>query len=303
MIEINLLPESERKGRVAAGRKPAAAAGGAGSGMEGIAVLAFAAAMTVIVAAGGLFARAQISAAEQRTEAKRAELRQIEAEIQKHQREARQIRRMREVLNNQWELLQALDPPDRILWSEKMDMLANLMPANVFLSNVNVVENVVEVETQASIRRRQQWEQNNRQGPRPPVVKKPIITYVLTLRGLTTGSDNVEQFDNVLKFHQALVNHSSVDHKGVKRAFMDGFNPNIEFESVRATLFEGFPVNEFSFRLRTKPSTPTEAKKPAAGKAGAAKAPAAAKGAQGAQKPAGQQPAPPAQAPEGTEGA
>lgn len=254
MIEINLLPETERKGRATAARKPGAAAGGP-SGMEGLAVLAFAAIVTIVVVAGGLFSFSKVRAAEQHVQAKRQELRKVENEIQKHAREARQIRRMREVLNNQWEVLQALDPPDRILWAEKLDMLANLMPPNVFLTNIEVTENLVEVETQASIRNRRRWERNDKQGPRPPVVKKPVITYRLVLKGLTTGSDNVEQFDNVLKFHQALVNHERVDEDGVKRAFMDGFNPNIEFESVRATLYQGFPVNEFSFRMRTKPSS------------------------------------------------
>lgn len=254
MIEINLLPETERKGRAtAAARKPGAAAGGAGK--EGLAVLAFAALMTVAVVAGGLFAHSKVRAAEQQVAAKRQELKKVENEIQKHAKEARQIRRMREVLNNQWEVLQALDPPDRILWAEKLDMLANLMPPNVFLTDVNVTENLVEVETEASIRNRRRWEANQKQGPRPPVIKKPIITYRLILKGLATGSDNVEQFDNVLKFHQALVNHERVDEKGVKRSFMDGFNPNIEFESVRATLYQGFPVNEFSFRMRTIPSS------------------------------------------------
>lgn len=255
MIEINLLPETERKGRAAAGaatRKPGAAAG---SGMEGLAVLGFAALVTIVVVAGGLFALSKVRAAEQLVAVKQQELKKVENEIQKHAKEARQIRRMREVLNNQWEVLQALDPPDRILWAEKLDMLANLMPPNVFLTNINVKENLVEVETEASIRNRRRWEANDKQGPRPPVVKKPIITYQLGLKGLTTGSDNVEQFDNVLKFHQALVNHELVDDKGVKRGFMDGFNPNIEFESVRATLYQGFPVNEFSFRMRTKPSS------------------------------------------------
>ncbi len=253
MIEINLLPETERKGRAPSAKKGGAASGGS-SGMEGIAVLAFAALVTVVVAAGGLFALSKVRAAEQQVAAKQSELKAVEKEIKKHAKEARQIRRMREVLNNQWELLQALDPPNRMLWAEKLDMLANLMPPNVFLTNVGVHENLVEVETESSIRNRRKWEANEKKGPRPPVRKKPIITYVLNLKGLTTGSDNVEQFDNVLKFHQALVNHQHVDDKGVKRSFMDGFNPNIEFESVRATLYQGFPVNEFSFRMRTIPS-------------------------------------------------
>jgi Tfp pilus assembly protein PilN len=255
MIEINLLPQQEAKGRKP-GRK--VAAGSPGGGLETAAVLMLAAVMTVLVFSSGFYSYSQVKAAQDEVEAKRRQLRAVEAEIAKHQREAQTVRRMRQVLNNQWELLQALDPPDRILWSEKLEMLATLMPPNVFLSQIDVVENVVEVETKASIERRRQWEANRRQGPRPPVVRKPIITYVLTVKGLATGADNIEQFDNVLKFHQALISHKTVDHKGAERAFMDGFNPNIEFESVLATLFEGVPVNEFSFKLRTKPLESTE---------------------------------------------
>jgi Tfp pilus assembly protein PilN len=255
MIEINLLPEPESKGRKA-GRKPAA--GPAGGGLESAAILMLAAVMTVLVFSGGFYSYSQVKAAEQALQERRARLNHLQAEISKHEREAQQIRRMRQVMNNQWELLQALDPPDRILWSEKLEMLAQLMPTNVFLSQIDVVENVVEVETQESIRRRQQWEADRRQGPRPAVVRKPIITYILTVKGLATGADNIEQFDNVLRFHEALVSHKGPDHKGEERAFMDGFNPNIEFESVLATLFEGVPVNEFSFKLRTKPYAPTD---------------------------------------------
>jgi hypothetical protein len=251
MIEINLLPEPDAKGRKA-GRKPVP--GASGTGLETAAILMLAAVMAALVFSGGFYSISQLRAAQERRQVAQTRLDQVQAEINKHEREARQIRRMRQVLNNQWELLQALDPPDRILWSEKLEMLANLMPPNVFLSNIGVVENVVEVETAASIERRRQWEANRRQGQRPPVVKKPIITYVLTVKGLATGADNIEQFDNVLKFHQALISHKTVDHNGVERAFMDNFNPNIEFESVLATLFEGVPVNEFSFKLRTKPA-------------------------------------------------
>lgn len=297
MIEINLLPETERKGRA----KAPGAGAGRSSGMEGFAILALAGLMTVVVATGGLYSRSKIKAAERKVQQRRSELARIESEIQKNQKEAQQIRRMRDVLNNQWELLQALDPPDRLLWSEKMDMLANLMPANVFLSEIGVKENIVEVETQASIANRKKWEANKKQGPKPPVIKKPIITYTLGLKGLTTGSDNVEQFDNVLKFHQALVSYKRADAKGVQRRFMQGFDPNIEFETVRATLYQGFPVNEFSFKLKTKPAAerPAQGKAPA-GKGGAAKPGAGKPGAgkpgagkPGQARPAGGQPAAP----------
>lgn len=251
MIQINLLPEADKKGR---GRKTAKAAG-AGSAPFGSAVVAMAAVAVVVIVGGtGYNSWSGVHEVKAKVAKLVAEKQVVEEEIGQLSDEAREIRRLRQVFSNQWEVLQSLDPPNRILWSEKINMLANLMPAEIFLSEIDLKETVLEIEIQASIDARQKWSDDGKRGTEPLPVKKPIITYTLQLKGLATGPSGVEQFNNVIRFHDALVAHESVDETGTKRRFMENFNPSIEFESVKATLYEGVPVNEFIFRLRTIPA-------------------------------------------------
>lgn len=253
MIEINLLPENERKGRK---KRSAGALLSAPVGGEKYAVIGAGVLVALIVVVLGFGSVSKVATAKSNFDRLQAEKKGLDKEVSELSGKAQEIREMREVLNNQWEILQSLDPVDRILWCEKIEMLANLMPPDVFLTEINVDETVKEIELESSIAAREKWEKDGRQGPKPQVVKKPIITYSLLLKGLTTGSSNVEQFDNVIKFHDALINHEVKHASGKNRRFMDNFDPNIEFETVRATLYEDVPVNEFIFKLRTLPSTP-----------------------------------------------
>lgn len=179
----------------------------------------------------------------------------IKGQIDKKMSQAEQIRKYREVVTNQMDVLKSLDPPDRILWSEKVNMLASLIPANVFLSGVEVNENVEMVETEQSKIARTKWEKmeaSKRPKVQPVSVKKPIIHYVMHLSGLSLGENNVEQMNNIMKFHNAMIAYESVDGKGVKRRFMDGFDPTIEFGPIEAADYEGTPVNKFIINLTTK---------------------------------------------------
>jgi hypothetical protein len=167
---------------------------------------------------------------------------------------ADQIKQYREIVANQMDVLRSLDPPDRILWCEKINMLANLIPQNVFLAEVKIQENVKMVETEQSKAAREKWEKskNKEKIKEPPMVQKPVINYDVHLTGLGLGKDNVEQMQNVTAFHRAITEYTETDEKGT-RHFMDGFANNIEFESVEATVYEGTPVNKFIFKLTTKP--------------------------------------------------
>jgi len=252
MIEINLLPENEKKGRK---RKNAGAMLGSPAGVEKYVVIGTGVIAALLVVVLGYGSVSKVAAAKGKFDSLQAENRALDKEVSELSDKAQEIREMRLVLDNQWEILQSLDPPNRVLWCEKIEMLSSLIPSDVFLTEVNIDENVVEVELESSIAARQEWEKDGREGPKPQVVKKPIITYAFLLKGLTTGSNNIEQFDNVIKFHDALIGHEVKQASGETHRFMDNFNPNIEFETVEATLYEGVPVNEFIFRLKTTPST------------------------------------------------
>lgn len=252
MIEINLLPDHSTGGK----KKPKKQAPGApGSGKEKGAIFMLGFVMFGAVVVLGHNGWSKVHEAKLAYVELQGEKATLDEEVAAHSEKAQEILRLRKLFTDQLEILNSLDPPDRVLWSEKIDMIADLMPADVFLTEIDVTENIVEVELESSIEARQKWEADGKKGPKPPAVMKPIITHTMRLAGVTTGSDNVEQFDNVIRFHDALISHESVNHKGLKRRFMDQFNPNIDFESVEATIYENVPVHEFTFTLRTNPTS------------------------------------------------
>lgn len=257
MIEINLLPDNDRSARKS--RKAAAPSFG---GREKFVVAAFAVVAFGSVGAIGFGSWNKVHQAKVDYMQLKAKQQKLEKEVAATSEKAQEIMELRRVFSDQLEILRSLDPPNRILWSEKIDMIADLMPSNVFLEEVRVEETVTEVELQSSIQARQEWEKNGKEGPQPEVVKKPVITHTLVLSGVTTGADNVEQFDNVVKFHDALTNHKRVETDGTVRRFMDSFDPNVEFETVEATLHQGFPVHHFIFKLKTKAPTSEELEQP-----------------------------------------
>lgn len=250
MIQINLLPGTENKGK-AKGKGPVKE-GPSGGAFEGFLILMFGLVVFSAVGAAGYTSWSSVHEEKVKFERLDAQKKAVDKEVSTLSPQAKEIAHMRDVFNSQWEVLQSLDPPNRILWCEKINMLANLIPSDVFLTKLDLTEQVVDVETQASIDARTKWESAGKKGEKPPVAKRPVISYTLRLTGIATGADNVEQFDNVIKFHDALIANESVDAKGAKHHFMDNFDPNISFETVQANLYEGQPVNQFTFRLQTK---------------------------------------------------
>ena len=134
-------------------------------------------------------------------------------------------------------------------------MLASLMPSSVFLTEVDIEENVTMIETEQSKQARAKWETDKAKDrdKQPEVVKRPLIRYVMRITGLALGPTSVDQFDNAMKVHQAMIDYKTVNARGQGILFMDAFNPNIEFESMESTVHQGRPVNKFVFKLTTRP--------------------------------------------------
>lgn len=272
MIQINLLDQpgaKTTKVSSAAGSAFSAPAKPSGSPAVTVVVLLLAGVLLVVNAGAAYFAYSNVLQSENSLEQVKNSQKKLKDEIAHKMSQAEQIRHYREVVSNQMDVLRSLDPPNRILWCEKINELSDLMPPKVFLSEIKVTENSKMVETQQSKDARANWEKSPKKSklPPPPVVQKPVISYDVFVTGLALGRDNVEQMKNVTAFHKALIENSGVDASGKPIHFMDGFNDNIEFESLEATLYEGTPVNKFVFKLTTKPSgedSPSTGEKPAA---------------------------------------
>jgi hypothetical protein len=245
MIRINLLPGTEKKARAG---KAAAAAPPGGGAMHPIVLLALLAFGAVD---GYLFwsAQAKVSGSRETVAAKKADLQKVYDQINELGPEAAQIDYEMKLFDTQLEVLESLKP--RLLWSQKLNQLAKLIPTTVFLNELTLTENFREVETKSSIEARKAWEKK-KLGPKPETQKKPVISYAIRMTGLSTGTDSVEQLDNVAKFHDALVGFEEKNEKGETVRFMDNMKPSIAFEFVEAYIYQRqYPVQRFAFRLES----------------------------------------------------
>ena len=268
MIQINLLDQSTGRKQRSSGfnpRKSGSSSGpGAGSLILSLAIFL----MAGLCGSLGWTCYAKVHQAGEEYRELQRQVDGFKLKIEATKSKSQQVQEYRKVIENQLDVLNSLDPPHRILWCEKINMLANLVPNDVFISEINVNEKVNMVETHHSKADRDQWAKTDvkKRGKEPEKVMKPVIRYDFQVTGLALGQDNVEQFDNVLKFQKAVAEYKLTEANGSVHRFMDGFEKDIDFKSVESTLHEGVPVNQFIFQLTTTPmgadTVKTEGQKP-----------------------------------------
>lgn len=175
------------------------------------------------------------------------------------------------------EILTVLMPKDRIIWAEKLNMLADLIPDGVYLSNVEVTEKIDKVETKESIKAREEYQKKKDEitakkaaaavsgppekiGPEPLKIEKPIITQTLILSALAQwGEGDVARLDKVSEFQQRMQTYETKNDKGEVRRFGDGFDqekdgrlkiqPGVQEKKEIA----GVTVWQFKLTLATRP--------------------------------------------------
>lgn len=265
MIQINLLDVSQTKGQ----RTASVSIPGGGSFIVAAAVIL----MLGLNAALGWMAWSTIADSHAKYAKVRAEVKTVEGQIAAKVKDAESVKKFREVIANQMDVLRSLDPPDRILWSQKINMLASLIPSSVFIDDIRINEDVQMVETEASKKAAADWKNSKsaKKGPEPKKAFRPVIRYRLTLSGLAEGEDNIAQFNNVMAFQRALNEHQTVDASGHAQRFMDGFQKEMQFDLIKGDTYEGVGVNKFVFKLTTLPFGEEKSKQPAEARIAAAK--------------------------------
>lgn len=270
MIKINLLPP-EVQGK---GPKRAAAAGPKTPSPGGSAAPTLAIALVAVVFFGGVafgayYVFSTISGSNREVQDLNRKVKRLEKTYEE------KIDKYREQFSNwerwkdQEEILQVLMPRDRVLWSRKINMISNAIPEGVFVTEIEVQEEVRMVETQRSIKRRQTYETRKKRlmeeykndaakvaaelGPEPEEVKKPEITQIMIISAVAAGVTSNDRFDRMLAFQRALEGYRMQGLKGETHRFMDGFRDEIEFGDMEATVLDGVPVWSFGFRLTTRP--------------------------------------------------
>ena len=280
MIKINLMPpEQQGKGAGKAARTAGRAASGkvvsgGSSSAPNIVTGLVAVILFGLVAYGGYWVFGVISESNQEVQDLNKKLKSLEATYQNKVGKYEENYRNWELWKDQEEILQVLMPKDRVLWSRKVNMISSAVPPGVFITEIEVQESVRMVETQRSIKRRQDYEARKKRlneqyendgqkvqaelGPKPEEVKKPEITQTLSISAVSTGENGNDRFDRMLAFQKALENYEMKGLKGEPHRFMDGFKPEIDFGPMEAEMLDDVAVWSFEFRLATKPMFDSE---------------------------------------------
>ena len=260
MIQINLLDGAEGKGakKSRGPRKPRAPGGGLANLMIVLAVLG------AIAVSGGIFAYGvplpvinlpgflEIQSAKKTKAELKSKHEKIEKDLEELSAKAQRILKQTRVLESRKEIYAALDPPNRILWSQKLAMLSDLIPSTVFIKRIRVVDKVTMVETPSSRRANKEWQDGGRkEGEKPKTLKKPAITYTFTIDGIATGDDSREQMNNTMGLFDAMKAYETTDAHGEMARFMDGFG-DPEFTLQESAVYEGIDVWLFSMFIETR---------------------------------------------------
>jgi hypothetical protein len=156
----------------------------------------------------------------------------VKKDIKKIEERYKNIVELKQLVDTRIKVLRVLDPPHRILWTEKLYMLARLTPTNVFLTQLTLKES------------------------RPRGSRAPASSHqVLTIRGYSYGMDDAERMRNITKFIEAMQSFYYVNAAGKVSRFMDNFEESIKLAGAMVTKkIEGVEVVEFSFNINTLPT-------------------------------------------------
>ena len=306
MIKINLLPP-ELQGKKGRAKVRTAAFGGISPAvgtalMAGVLVVFLA--VWIIVGYGLIYS--PISKAEAREKDLNAQ-HDAQKKILDGKNAEHKVRLAKwKLMQDQKEILQELKPANRLLWSEKLNMLVNLVPQDVYITGVEVTEKVDLVETVSSKEARDAYAKKKRDsetaldekqkaakvrdlGPEPKIIQKPVISQTFIIKAATLiREDGSDRIAKVSEFEKNMQQYEMKNAKGEVRRFRDFFEKTQDDEQKLAVnmglmeqkLLDGVFVWAFEFTLNTeKPKPPvtetkTEEKPAAPGRARPAARPA-----------------------------
>ena len=207
----------------------------------------------VLVVCEGLLAYRAKAASEKALKAATSEQDEVKGKIDALEGEYKSLRDIKMLVANQIEILNSLNPTNRLLWSEKLNMLADLIPPNVYITDLLMTESVNNVETLESQQRRAEWEKAGKKGTPPSVVKKPVIKQSLRITGITFAENSEKRLQLVLDFLNALQRYSYRTASGETQRFMDNFDDLIKIVKIPTVLVQGVEVSQFVFVITSRP--------------------------------------------------
>lgn len=256
MIKINLLPQEITGGKGGA-QAAQSSPGDSKALVVFVLVLLFAA-----NAAGGFWMFKQRSESIARTKSLDEQSKGLKAQLAKRQQEYQELKASLDTLTNQIAVLKSLDPEDRLFWAQKLNMLPLLVPDGVFITKLQISENVEQKETVASQKKYQEWTQKGSKGAPPAHQTKPSITQILDVYGVSYVSGNAtsQRLNQILEFLRALQGKmvKLPFSKDKELSFMDHFNEDVTFSPFELGQVGNREVSTFRFTFKSKPITAEE---------------------------------------------
>ncbi len=247
MIEINLLPQ-DTAARTTTIKTPSE-----NQGM--VAVVATLVAVYAVIFVSAFLIYSNLSSVKNKEESLEADNNELKAEIRDLEDEYKELVDALAVAKNQIALLEALDPEERLFWAEKLNILPLLVSDGIYLTSLEVSENVREVETKASREARAQWAKD-KQGPEPPRLTQPIITQTLLMKGVSYVTDGTsdERLGQIVEYINTLRNDTAtVPFSGEDVSFMEHFKPQIPYRDVRGNRLQERDITEFTLTMVSNP--------------------------------------------------
>jgi Tfp pilus assembly protein PilN len=250
MIRINLLPTKKEK-------TSRSLAGGAPGGDSSAKALVAAAIVlgALVVGFYGYTVFAGYAVLENQIAAKTKDKATRQKTVDGLKKQVAGLEELNSLVENQLQALNALSPADRLIWAEKLHQMAALIPANVYLTTLEMTETAKDIETAESQENTRKWKEAGSKGAPPAVVKKPKMTQTLKIEGIAY-SENVSQRPQLmLDFYNALRTYSSkrpFQDKGKEARFMDGFKDTpdgFQIKSYQRDWIEEVEVTRFVFEL------------------------------------------------------
>jgi len=159
------------------------------------------------------------------------------------------VKEVIDTLRNQVEIITRLTPGESgIYWSEKLDYLSDLIPENIYILNLKITETVKEVETQESVKTRQDWEKNKKVGAPPKKQTRPLIEQRLIVTCIAQAEERENRIRLMTTFQDAMKNHTTI-RNGKARRFMDNLQDLISISGIKTVNSYGVECGQFTITL------------------------------------------------------
>ena len=196
-----------------------------------------------------------------------ARLEKNKTNLKKAKTKIAQISKFDQSIEDKYSIVSSLAPPDRIYWSEKLNMLSKARGGRqIYIEKLQLKEDLEFEETKESIKRREEWADRKQQFEKqnadskkkflelePKKIECPIVIYSLIISGIASGKDSSERLETINQYAESLANMRWRRASGQDVGFVDGFDPAYRVLEQQAKNIGGVEVMGFGLAFDSMP--------------------------------------------------